>query len=665
MTDGPVLRLEIDGRPARFGATEFDRAVDQIDRGGKRATRGVERIEGSFDRLARQSSLLRTRLTALVPALGALSAGLVTREVLGYADAWRQVENQLRVAVGETANLIEVEEALFAVAKRTRQDLGAVAQLYSRLALSAGELGASQRDLLGFVEGVSQALAVNSTGAAQASGALLQLSQALGSGTVRAEEFNSILEGSQRIAKAVAAGLDRAGGSVSRLRNLVLEGEVTSRQFFDAFLSQLPAIQTEFGRTEGTVSQASTVLENSLTRLGGEFDLATGFSQGFSGALGDLASAFDELATRIHSSRTEIRDFFETADTWLDRWFSGNVIRGAVGLDPIIRGTGFEGSPELGGRRPGQDAVLGLPAPETGGGGGFGNKTLKDIRDAIADARREQERAQARAIAFLDDLRLAHFQATDDVIGAIELRRRASLSMINDVTTNEAEAAEARELINITADIEITNHLKATREEAERAKTALQEFARDGANSFDMAQTAGFRGLVSLEDALISLTLRTQTFQEAVSRMALSVAADLQRVFIRKVITAPFAGVLDDALGGLFGGGRALGGPVFPGSVYRVNERGTESTTAPGLFVPTAPGYVRNARDTAAAMGGGVTINNQLNVTMAGGSGGVGQSRQAAQEMGRELTRQMDAWWIEKMRRELRPGGALNPMGSI
>jgi hypothetical protein len=71
-------------------------------------------------------------------------------------------------------------------------------------------------------------------------------------------------------------------------------------------------------------------------------------------------------------------------------------------------------------------------------------------------------------------------------------------------------------------------------------------------------------------------------------------------MFIQQVLIAPFAEALQSAgagdfVGGLFssvlgifGGGRAEGGPVSPGKIYAVNER----STAPGLFLPLAPGRI-------------------------------------------------------------------------
>lgn len=127
-------------------------------------------------------------------------------------------------------------------------EVGALAEVYARASLAAKTLGASQDQLLTFVNGVSAAVRIQGASSAQASGALLQLSQGLGSGIFRSEEFNSVLEGLPVIAQAVANNLDKAGGSVAKLRTLIAAGQVTSQEFFQAFLKGSGTLEAQAGK---------------------------------------------------------------------------------------------------------------------------------------------------------------------------------------------------------------------------------------------------------------------------------------------------------------------------------------------------------------------------------------------------------------------------------
>ncbi|KAF0128500.1 MAG: tail component of prophage protein [Xanthobacteraceae bacterium] len=185
---------------------------------------------------------------------------------------------------------------LFQSAQRNAAPLAALTTLYGRAAQVSTELGASQAELLKFSDGVAVALRVAGTDATQASGALLQLGQALGSAKVQAEEFNSINEGARPILMAVANGLQAAGGSVAKLKELVNDGKVTNREFFRAFLDGMGSIEKMASNSSQTIAQAYTKISNALTRYIGESDESLGATQRLVQGLNALADNFGQTA---------------------------------------------------------------------------------------------------------------------------------------------------------------------------------------------------------------------------------------------------------------------------------------------------------------------------------------------------------------------------------
>ncbi len=216
------------------------------------------------------SMAVATRAAALFGAT--LSAG----KLIEFAEAWTQVGNRLRLVSQDAAQMKETQGQLFQAAQKAGVGMASVVDVYSRAAQAAGELGASQEQLTRFSGGVAQALAVSGTSAEAASGAMQQLGQLLGSARVQAEEFNSILDGAPRVAKAVADGLTEAGGSVSRLKELINDGKVSNKQFFDAFLGQIPKIQAEFDKAVPTIARSLATLDNAMGKLIGEANEAAG-----------------------------------------------------------------------------------------------------------------------------------------------------------------------------------------------------------------------------------------------------------------------------------------------------------------------------------------------------------------------------------------------------
>jgi len=242
----------------------------------------------------RQKSLT-TGFKAAAAAATAFAGALATREIIRLTNTYQGLQNALRVVTDSQEELNTASQTLFEIAQATRAPLEATVQLFSRASIAADELGASQEQLFRLTELSGKALAVSGSSAAEASGALRQLSQSFSSGIVRGEEFNSILEGAFPLAQAAARGLDRAGGSVGRLRTLVIEGKVSSQEFFEAILAGGEELDAQFERTEITISQATTTVRNSLIQFVGGLSEASGFGKALAGALTGVSDAIDDM----------------------------------------------------------------------------------------------------------------------------------------------------------------------------------------------------------------------------------------------------------------------------------------------------------------------------------------------------------------------------------
>lgn len=110
-------------------------------------------------------------------------------------------------------------------------------------------------------------------------------------------------------------------------------------------------------------------------------------------------------------------------------------------------------------------------------------------------------------------------------------------------------------------------------------------------------------GLKKLEDGLVGVFNGTKTVKEAFKDMAKSIIEDLIRLQIQRSITGPLSG----ALGNLFSGGKAIGGPVQANRGYLVGERGPE------MFVPNSSGTIVPNKKMAG--GGEVVVNQNINIS--------------------------------------------------
>ena len=136
-------------------------------------------------------------------------------------------------------------------------------------------MNGTQKDALGITETLNKAIALTSQGAAQDAAAIQQFSQALASGVLRGDEFNSVMENSPGLAQALADGLDVP---ITKLRGMAEAGELTADRLINALGKSAPKVAEQFNQLPVTVGQSLTLLNNEFIKFIGQSDKATGAS---------------------------------------------------------------------------------------------------------------------------------------------------------------------------------------------------------------------------------------------------------------------------------------------------------------------------------------------------------------------------------------------------
>lgn len=269
-------------------------------RGAKSASADLDRLTGASSKAERATDGLTRAWRTAAGVLSAAAVARVTRAYLDAADASANMAARLRLATKSQEEFTAAQEATFRIAQSAGTELEGVVNLYGRLAQSSTQLGLSQAQVAQLTETVTQAFTVSGATSQEAAGGIRQLTQALAGGTVRAEEFNSIIESSPRIVQALA---DHFGVSFGEVRKLVNDGKISSEQFAAAMLNASDKIGAEFRQMPLTVSRATQEVRNALTGLVGSADEAAGASAG-------LAETIAGLARTLESQ--EVRDGFQT-----------------------------------------------------------------------------------------------------------------------------------------------------------------------------------------------------------------------------------------------------------------------------------------------------------------------------------------------------------------
>lgn len=180
------------------------------------------------------------------------------------ADEWAAVDSRVKLATKSVEEHKYALSQIFDLSQRSGQDYLASADLFSKVNRSAGDLGLSLDDTLNLTEIIGQTMTIGGGDQGAQQAALMQLGQALGSGALRGDELNSIIEQAPRLANAIA---DSFGVPIGQLKDLGKEGKLTSKELAQGLLKQADKIQKEFDQMPKTFGLGMTILKNKAGQL--------------------------------------------------------------------------------------------------------------------------------------------------------------------------------------------------------------------------------------------------------------------------------------------------------------------------------------------------------------------------------------------------------------
>lgn len=255
----------------------------------------------------------------------------------------------------------------------------------------------------------------------------------------------------------------------------------------------------------------------------------------------------------------------------------------------------------------------------------------------------ERNRAEEDGLRAQMDMADTQAERKQLALAMLELEDRYKESLLEAVlaseTTSDAEKQRAQVALQALRDT-----AGARREGTSRAnETAVERYLREMKRTPEQINEASdgikIDGLDALNDGLVDAIMGAESLGKMFKNVANQIVADLLRIAVQRSIIEPLAGALfggngggggglfGSLLGGLTGGGssggvfgsisrllsgRAGGGYVGPGQMYRVNEAGVEG------FMPNGGGKIiplgqMNAMRTPTAQGGGTaTVRLEL-----------------------------------------------------
>lgn len=153
----------------------------------------------------------------------------------------------------------DLQNMIYLSAERARGSYQATADAVSKLGLMAGDAFGSSEEIIAFMEQVNKQFTIAGTEAAGIDAAMLQLTQAMGSGVLRGEEYNSILEQAPNIIQAIADYMEVPKG---QLKDMAAEGQITADIVKAAMFAAADDTNAKFESMPKTFSQIWISFQN-------------------------------------------------------------------------------------------------------------------------------------------------------------------------------------------------------------------------------------------------------------------------------------------------------------------------------------------------------------------------------------------------------------------
>ena len=228
-------------------------------------TKGVEAAQRELDKLTKSATTTEKSVSGLSKAFTSLIAvGAVAqlgKQFATISDNMTLVEARIRLVSKASEDYISIQNRLLEVANENRVSFKEMGELYAKLATPLKSLGANTQTVLDVTDAFGKTLLISGASASEANGAIRQFSQAMASGVLRGEEFNSMMENAPRAMKSLQESLGKTQGE---LRKMAENGELAAGVVAGALLRDLTRLEEEASRIPKTIGGEFEKLWNQL-----------------------------------------------------------------------------------------------------------------------------------------------------------------------------------------------------------------------------------------------------------------------------------------------------------------------------------------------------------------------------------------------------------------
>lgn len=222
--DGKYLKVNIDTIQAERNVSSLKESIESLK----------DSLTGSFI----IGSIFGDMIFNAIEEIASIPSKLIKA-----SDAYSGIMARLNLVAGGQEQAIALNEQIYQSALRARGPYDVMADSVSKIAMTAKEAFPDPRTIVPFMENIQKLFNIGGTDIERQKDALLQLTQALGSGKLQGDELRSIAEAAPLIEKYIA---DYMGVSMGEIKQLGADGEITAEIIKNAILGATDEINKQF-----------------------------------------------------------------------------------------------------------------------------------------------------------------------------------------------------------------------------------------------------------------------------------------------------------------------------------------------------------------------------------------------------------------------------------
>ena len=280
--------------------------------GAKLAEVGKNRTTKASGNLAPNGGGLSTAATGAIAGVAGMAGGMVLgaimelpSKLLQTADISASIDGRLRSITNSTEERYALEQKIFNLAKASRGEYASSADLVFKLGRASNQTGLNMEQNLKVAETVNKALTIGGASTTETQATVLQLSQALSSGTLQGDELRSLNENASLLMNEVAKYF---GTTTAGLKQMGAEGKLTSDQIAQAILSASTKIDADFKKMPKTIGQSTTEMSNRWIEFVTKFERGSHAFEGIANSISTIGNAmFDGLIKSLEDGSFDAR----------------------------------------------------------------------------------------------------------------------------------------------------------------------------------------------------------------------------------------------------------------------------------------------------------------------------------------------------------------------